>query len=64
MVVFPMPASPSMTSAHASHRHEVEELHGRSELAFAANDRACTTDRLGHTASPLDTQILRRALRV
>ena len=42
-------------------RHEVEELHDRSELAFAANDRACKTDRLGHTASPLDTQILRRA---
>jgi hypothetical protein len=36
-------------------RHQVEELRDRSELAFAADDRACRTDRLGHTASPLDT---------
>jgi hypothetical protein len=44
-------------------RHQVEELRDRSELAFAADDRACRTDRLGHTASPLDTQILRPAAR-
>jgi hypothetical protein len=63
LALFAVAMPPGIWRSSSCVTNSPEEPHDRSELSFAANDRARRTDRLGHTASSLDTQILRPAAR-